>query len=46
MTFLQFLKIKKEIETEGKDLGDLMDEYYEEYTEFLKGVKDGCGPDE
>ncbi len=44
MTFMQFLKIKKEIDPEGKDLDDLMDDYYEEYQDFLKGVKDGCGP--
>ncbi|GMR04332.1 MAG: hypothetical protein BMS9Abin23_0228 [Thermodesulfobacteriota bacterium] len=44
MTFLQFLKIKKKIDPEGKDLDDLMDDYYDEYTEFLKGQKDGCGP--
>jgi hypothetical protein len=21
-----------------------MDEYYDDYMEFLKGLKDGCGP--
>ena len=46
MTFAQFLKLKKGIDPEGKDLGDLMDEYYDEYTLFLRGVKDGCGPKE
>lgn len=43
MTFLQYLKIKKGIDPEGKDLGELMNEYYDEYTSFLMGVKDGCG---
>lgn len=46
MTFAQFLKIKKGIDPEGKNLDDLMDEYYDEYTLFLRGVKDGCGPKE
>ncbi|MEE9613657.1 MAG: hypothetical protein V3W31_01735 [Thermodesulfobacteriota bacterium] len=45
MTFLEFVKIKKGIDPEGKDTGELMDEYYDEYTEFLMGVKDGCGTD-
>lgn len=44
MTFLQYLKIKKKIDTESEDLDDLMDEYYDEYLDYLKGVKDGCGP--
>lgn len=44
MTFAEFLKIKKGIDPEGKDMTDLMDEYYEEYQDFLKGVKDGCSP--
>lgn len=46
MTFLQYLQIKKKIDTEGKDLMDLTDEYYDEYMDFLKGVKDGCSPKE
>lgn len=46
MTFGEFLKLKKGIDPEGKDLDDLMDEYYDEYTLFLRGVKDGCGPKE
>lgn len=46
MTFTQYIKIKKGIDPEEKDLSDLMDEYYDEYMEYLKGVKDGCGPDE
>ena len=43
MTFTEFLKVKKEIDPEARDLDELMDEYYDEYTEFLMGTKDGCG---
>ncbi|MBI5810725.1 MAG: hypothetical protein HZB21_06020 [Deltaproteobacteria bacterium] len=46
MTFTQFLKVKKGIDPDGKDLDDLMDEYYDEYTGYLREVKDGCGPKE
>lgn len=42
MTFTEFLKKKKDIDPEGMDLADLMDEHYEEYTEFMSGQKDGC----
>lgn len=45
MTFMQYLKIKKGVDTEGKDLMDLMEEYeeyYEEYMQHLRGIKDGC----
>jgi len=42
MTFLQYLQIKKKIDTKDKDLMDLTDEYYDEYMDFLKGMKDGC----
>ncbi len=45
MTFTEFLKVKKEIDPEGKNLADLMDDYYEEYQAFLMGIKDGCGTD-
>lgn len=45
MTFTQYLKTKKEIDPEGKDLAELMDEYYDEYQDFLMGVKDGCSPE-
>ncbi len=45
MTFMEFLKVKKKIEPEGKNLADLMDDYYEEYQEFLMGIKEGCGSD-
>ncbi|HLC18895.1 MAG TPA: hypothetical protein VJM57_07780 [Thermodesulfobacteriota bacterium] len=44
MTFIQYLKVKKGMETDEKDLMELMDEYYDEYMEYLKGVKEGCGP--
>jgi len=46
MTFTEFLKVKKGIDPEGKNLADLMDDYYEEYQEYLMGVKDGCGTDQ
>lgn len=45
MTFNEWLKVKKEIDPEGKDLMDLMDDYYDEYQDFLLKLKDGCGPD-
>lgn len=44
MTFKEYLKLKKGIDTEGKDVFEFMDDYYDEYMAFLKGVKDGCGP--
>lgn len=44
MTFNEYLKVKKGIDPESRDLMDLMDEYYDEYQDFLMGVKDGCGP--
>lgn len=44
MTFLEFLKIKKGIETDGKKMFEFMDDYYDEYLLYLRGVKDGCGP--
>ncbi len=43
MTFTEFLKVKKEIDPEGKNLADLMDDYYEEYQDFLMSIKEGCG---
>jgi len=46
MTFMEFIRQKKEIDIEGKNPFDFMDEYYEEYMEFMKGIKDGCGPKE
>ncbi len=45
MTFLEFLKVKKGIATDGKHISEFMDDYYDEYLAFLKGVKDGCGKD-
>lgn len=42
MTFKEFLKQKKDIDCEGMDLNDLMDEHYEEYTDFMREQKDGC----
>ncbi|MDP2682350.1 MAG: hypothetical protein Q8P28_06025 [Deltaproteobacteria bacterium] len=46
MTFKEFLKQKKGIDTSNVDPMDFMDEYYDEYTEYLSNVKDGCGPQE
>ncbi|MBI5286513.1 MAG: hypothetical protein HY878_02850 [Deltaproteobacteria bacterium] len=42
MTFLEYLKQKKGIEAGEKDLMELMNAYYEEYRQYLLGVKDGC----
>ena len=42
MTFHEFLKVKKGIDPKGKNLAELMDEYYDEYIEFMRGKKDGC----
>lgn len=44
VTFLEFLKQKKGINTDGKNMFEFMDDYYDEYLSFLRGVKDGCGP--
>lgn len=44
MTFLDYVKIKKGIDPEGKDLNDLMDDYYDDYLMYLRGTKEGCGP--
>lgn len=44
MTFKEFLKVKKGLDTEGRNVFEFMDEYYDEYMEFLRGVKDGCSP--
>ena len=44
MTFTEYLKTKKGIDPEEGDMMELMDDYYDEYQEFLLGVKDGCGP--
>jgi hypothetical protein len=43
MTFIEYLKHKKNIDAMGADMTELMDEYYEEYREFLLKFKDGCG---
>ncbi len=43
MTFIEFLKKRKKIDPEGKDLDELMDEYYDEYIAFMRTLKDGCG---
>ncbi|MBI3753510.1 MAG: hypothetical protein HY266_05610 [Deltaproteobacteria bacterium] len=46
MTFLEYLKQKKRIDTNKAELMELMDQYYEEYREYLAQIKDGCGPKE
>ncbi len=43
MTFIEFLEKRKKIDLEDKDLDELMDEYYDEYIAFMRGLKDGCG---
>ncbi len=45
MTFLEYLRVKKGIDTADREMDSLMDEYYDEYIEYLRGVKDGCGSD-
>lgn len=45
MTFKEYLKIKKNIDMEGKEVFEFMDDYYDEYMAFLRGVKDGCSKD-
>ena len=45
MTFLEFLKIKKDINAVEGDLDELMDEYYDEYSNFLQTLKEGCSTD-
>ncbi|MBI5682129.1 MAG: hypothetical protein HZC45_03015 [Deltaproteobacteria bacterium] len=42
MTFKEFLKEKKKIDTDKIAPVDLMDEYYDDYKNFLAGLKDGC----
>ncbi len=44
MTFTQYLKAKKDVDPDSREMSDLMDEYYDDYMEFLRGLKDGCGP--
>ncbi len=46
MTFLEYIKLKKGIDVSKADPTDLMDEYYDEYREYLANIKDGCGPKE
>ncbi|GMR05264.1 MAG: hypothetical protein BMS9Abin24_064 [Thermodesulfobacteriota bacterium] len=45
MTFMEYLKVKKKIDTEGKQPFEFMDEYYDEYLDYLRGMKDGCSKD-
>lgn len=46
MTFIEFLKIKKKVDPEVRDMDELMNDYYDEYTEFLMTLKEGCSQDE
>jgi len=46
MTFKDYLKLKKGIDTDKIDPMDLMDDYYDEYKEYLLKTKDGCSPKE
>lgn len=46
MTFIDYLKLKKGVDTDKVDPMDLMDEYYDEYKEYLLKTKDGCSPKE
>ena len=46
VTFIEFLKIKKAIDPEEHDIDELMAEHYDEYTEFLMTLKEGCSQDE
>ena len=44
MTFIEFLKVKKDINPEGHDMDELMTEHYDEYTDYLMHLKEGCDP--
>jgi hypothetical protein len=46
MTFIEFLKIKKKIDITEHDMDELMSEHYDEYTELLMTLKEGCSQDE
>ena len=46
MTFTEYLKVKKGIDPDELEMADLMDEHYDDYTEYLSKLKDGCGPDD
>ncbi len=45
MTFIEFLKIKKDIDVADHDMDELMEEHYAEYNTYMMSLKDGCGPD-
>ena len=42
MTFLEFLRKEKKIKGESFDIEELMFQYYDEYREFVRNLKDGC----
>jgi hypothetical protein len=46
MTFIEFIKIKKKLDPAEHDLDELMNDHYDEYTEFLMTLKEGCSQDE
>lgn len=43
MTFLEYLKMYKEIDVDSCDMMELMEMYYDEYRKSLLRIKDGCG---
>lgn len=45
MTFIEFLKVKKDIDPEARDMDELMAEHYDEYTDYLMHLKEGCDPE-
>ncbi len=44
MTFNEYLKVKLGLKPDELDMADMMDEHYDEYTDYLAQLKDGCGP--
>ena len=46
MTFTEYLKVKLGLDPDKSEMADLMDEHYDDYTEYLSKLKDGCGPDD
>ncbi len=42
---MEYLKVKKGIDTAGKQPFEFMDDYYDEYMDYLRGTKDGCSAD-
>lgn len=44
MTFKEWLKQKKGIDADEKNLFEYMDDYYDDYLAYMRGTKDGCAP--